>query len=311
MSDSDSIYRFLNLYELYELIVCQRLKFTKLRLMSDRNEGLGEVFRAQSTEIGFMLRNDQKLIRAHHQQLQEEVYVSCWTISPDAMAMWLLYSTDQSSIRVRTSLKKLTDCIKANEAYLDHRLRAPAGTLLPRMGYCETVKYVDFKTLHSKKKAKLIQYYLDIKAALHQESEGRLAEIHTEHEKDNVQDLKYGCLLKDSAYSHEQEVRGIFHMGVRNGMSVDQYDKLPDTMSKIFGSVLIDSPTLANSADVFFAEVPTSFVDEICFDPRMPKYKRTVIEKILAQSDLQTVDSTAFGYLIDELNLTVPEDDYL
>lgn len=311
MTDNQSIYRFMSFYELYELMVNKRLKFTKLRLMSDRNEGLGEIIRAQSTELGFMLRGEQEAIKSKHKEIKEQVYVSCWTSTRDAMSMWLLYSVDQSAIRVRTSFKKLQDCIDSNITFLNQRLSTPGGEMYARIGDCKAVQYVDFRVLHSEAKKRLIDYYKEVKKSLKAEGEINLDEASAYQKENWLNILDSGIFLKDMAYAHEHEVRGVFHIGVRNSMSIDEFHALPDNMAKMVGGPLLDFPNQQNSKDIFFAQTSDSFVDEICYDPRMPGYKRQVIEQIIGESQVPKSKSSVFGYLADEIDLTVPEDDYL
>ena len=138
----------MSFFELYDLIIHKKLKFTKLELMDDKNEGIFNALSAQlpsAFNLGFS-KTHQEIID-YHNQIKQNTYISCWTKVKDSMAMWLLYSSDKMSIRVKTSKEKL-------ERYLDkwmgknfwtNHINSPIGTLqtfYPKSKIKE-VKYVD------------------------------------------------------------------------------------------------------------------------------------------------------------------------
>lgn len=299
-----SIYRFMNFFELYSLLVHRELKFSKLRLMQDKNEGLGEVIRMQSTEFGFPLRNSRERINEYHSEVLERTYLSCWTSTPDAMAMWLLYSPDFSAIRVRTTSKKLHDALQrcASFDYVPARA-AEIGSLVPRLPTVGEVKYADFRSLHQASKESLVVYYRLVKEFVTaQPTTGEFPRVNAIPEE-----LALGCFLKDSAFEHESEVRATFLGHVRNSMSAAEFDNLPNSMGKDMGYPLLDTTTKDNSPPVYNVSIENGFIEEICFDPRMPKYRKDEILRMLGTLDVPVVSSNAFGYILADNDLTIPE----
>jgi hypothetical protein len=296
------IYRFMNFYELYNLLVKNELKFTKLRLMQDQNEGLGEVFRMQSTEAGFMLRNKQEKLEEYHTTVQEQTYISCWTSTPDAMAMWLLYSPDSLAIRVRTNVDKLTEAMPNTMFDLEQVKSAKPGTLLPRLPTVGAVQYADFSELHSSSKRELEAYYARVKDHIH--NNGGVEKF---PEEPGIESLSAGLLLKDKAYSHESEYRAYFRVSMRNGLSVSEFESVPLTFSRFLGHPLLENTSLGILPPTFSVKVASDFVEEICFDPRMPNYRKSEMLDILGNISLPVGRSDAFGYMIKLKDLTVPE----
>lgn len=297
----------MNFFEFYNLISNGELKFTKLRLMQDRNEGMGEVIRMQSSEIGFMLRNSRERIAEFHRQLLEKTYVSCWTGVPNSMAMWLLYSPDFSAIRVRTTEEKLRAILDQHATFgCSDVLGSPPLSLVARLPLVSDVTYVDFEELHRLSKEALITYYGKISKRL---NDG--AQDASFPDDPTLEQLKAGIFLKDIAFEHEKECRAAFTGYIRNSISADEFKELPDTMDKSFGYPLLDEITSENSPASHIMKVQTDFIEEVCFDPRLPQYRIDEILRIVGKLDCPVINSNVFGYMLSSKDLTVPEDDYI
>lgn len=304
------IYRFMDLFELYELAVKTKLKFTKLRLMSDKNEGLGEILKRQAGAWGFQLRNDRARLKEAHEDLRERLYISCWTGEPDAMAMWLLYSKTHSAFRVKTNSNKLYDVLSAGESdlFFQH-YRLDPGCAVPMLPELKPVEYVDFKHVHQKSRASLEAFDLKVTSALlkNEAGAGELDRLIRDQDTVHIEELKQGYHLKDVAYEHENEVRATFELRIRNGMSLEEFRQLPRTIPNVLGSPMLDVASRGNSPEVFNLSVPPDFIEEICFDPRMPEYKQTIVREMLGRDDIAFTTTNVFGYLMDEVDLTIPE----
>jgi uncharacterized protein (UPF0147 family) len=310
VNNDQAIYRFMDLFELYELAVQKRLKFTKLRLMSDKNEGLGEVLKLQAGQWGFPLRNHRVRLKEAHDELRESLYISCWTETADAMAMWLLYSKDQSSFRVKTNLTKLRDVLDSSERelFVNH-YRLEAGRGVPMPPDLGPVHYVDFTAVHKRSREKLEVFDLKIKSALEKREAGKveLEELLRSKESAQLEELRHGLRLKDTAYAHENEIRASFHLRIRNAMTLDEFRQLPETIPNVLGYPMLDVASRANSPDVFHLSVTSDFIEEICFDPRMPLHKQTIVRQLLSRDDVAFTTSNVFGYLMEDVDLTIPE----
>lgn len=309
--EDQTIYRFMDLFELYELIVNKKLKFTKLRLMPDQNEGLGEILKRQASAWGFQLRNERARLIDAHKEFREYFYLSCWTGTPDAMAMWLLYSTSHSAFRVKTTHRKLSDVMDVGytDTYVEHHLLKP-GTVVPILPRLGSVEYIDFNHIHRMSQTCLKAFDLKVRAALSKKESGsvELEDLLSDEDSALIAELKRGYFLKDIAYRHENEVRASFQLRIRNEMSVEEVRLLPNTFPNGLTSPMLDVATSDNSPEVFSLSVTNDFVEEICFDSRMPDYKKATIRQMLGRDDIPFAITNVFGYLMDTVDLTIPED---
>ena len=102
------LYRIMSFFELYELLTNKRLKMTKLKLMEDLNEGfaysLNDLLPRTFNPVFFTSSNMNK---ETYNLVRESKFITCWTKEKESMAMWLLYSKDFKSIRIKTSKEKL------------------------------------------------------------------------------------------------------------------------------------------------------------------------------------------------------------
>ena len=48
-----------------------------------------------------------------------------------------------------------------------------------------------------------------------------------------------------------------------------------------------------------------NFIEEVCFDPRIPKFKRDKFEEILSIEKSLITESNVFGYIGDKENFTI------
>lgn len=315
MTDSmdQPIYRFMNLYELFELAVNNRLKFTKLGLMEDKNEGLGEILKLQSGTWGSPLRNDRARLKQAHESHRESIYISSWTMVPDAMAMWLLYSKEGSAFRVKTSQTKLHALLDESKStrFGDHHL-LDKGHPVPILQELSPVEYVDFNFVHQKSKAKLEAFDRDLADAHALGDAGRetFAAILRDPTATQIEELQRSSHLKDIAYAHEHEVRASFHLRIRNAMTLEERRQLPDTIANVLGSPMLDVADVQNSPPVVTLPAPSDFIEEICFDSRMAHHFQTTIRQIISRDDLPYIVTKVFGSMIDEHDLSVHELDY-
>lgn len=98
--------------------------------------------------------------------------------------------------------------------------------------------------------------------------------------------------LKDYSFSHEKELRGVVHAGARNDLSYEEW-KRPDN---IFRNLFRPAKPGA-LPDFIYAPVPSDFIDEICFGPRIPTYKKQVMIDALYLLAIPQTTSRCFGQL--------------
>lgn len=299
-----NIYRFMSFVELYELISKSSLKMSKLSLMDDINEGLGSALKLQESLIfGWGLTKKEKF-ESYHAGTKGRTYISCWTVEPEAMAMWLLYSKDKSAIRVKTCREKLESHLKKyfeKNIHMAH-INSPEGTFqLDRAPVLEPVIYIDFRELSKKVKDKHKVYHQELinHDYLRFREDGLPKELNQIIDS-NVISEKCGSLIKDKAYSHENEIRASFTGCLRNSLSVEEWEKNKDSDDPkyVFSTATSHFPDSSELPDVVSVPVDSGFIDEVCFDPRMPDYVVKTYSEILqlAERDIKIVESQAFGY---------------
>ena len=94
----------------------------------------------------------------------------------------------------------------------------------------------------------------------------------------------------DESYSFEQEVRGEVYARLKvdeksenDWSSKNDVERIPvkDDLSDVLGSVI-------------YAPVNDDFIEEVCFDPRMPAYKREVIFALFNLKQIKITESPIF-----------------
>jgi len=303
----------MSFFELYEMLINRNLKMSKLELMEDINEGLGNALKFQeSMSFGWNLK-DKKGFRDFHNRSKGRTYISCWTKEPEAMAMWLLYSKDQSAIRVKTSLEKLKFCMDKffKDNFITEHINSPEGTLqLDSYPTVETVSYVSFEEISNNLKSKHTEYIDELRNHDHT----KFIENGLPKELEEIVDKKIipennGALLKDKAYSHENEIRATFTACLRNGLTTEEWEnnKNSDDPRFIFGTATCHYPESKELSNTINVSIDYDFIEEICFDPRMPNYKIKVLIDALRikEKNIKVVESNAFGYKPDSFDFSI------
>ena len=318
------LYRYMSFFELYKLINDKKLKFSKLSLMDDDNEGLGgaldSLLPSEFNYSGFNKSHDE--IKKYHEQIKDTSYITCWSKEKNSMAMWLLYSKNKDYIRVKTSYKKLEDYTRKfshDNSWVNH-LNSPKGTMQTNrlLSSIDAVEYVDFhevfleiENLHKKEKESLDNLYKNLKPEEILLSDGE-KELKIREESINkasniIPDWKSSLSLKDKAYKYEEEIRASIVVNRRNGLSYNDYKNCDtsDEFNILFeGSKTSDDDfPIDTFSKILEVDVGSDFVEEICFDPRMPSYQVEIYKDILDLSGIEIVITNIFGLISEERNL--------
>lgn len=274
------IYRFLSFFDLYKILNEKKLRFRKLAKMTDKNEGLGEVLSLHEDLqlVGYI--SDEKNVREQHDYTLESNFICCWTKTSESIAIWSLYSEENCGIRIKTSLRKLNLSLmnfSGNNYAYDFHPDIKQGQQVTIRTNLNDVEYVDFYEL----KEKIRQRFLDFKL-------GNIKDWH-EFQKNSIIGHN-GWRFKDEAYSHEQEIRALISLGIRNSVTKEKWrENMPINLP-------FDSPSPGTLSDDIYVDVDDNFLEEICFDPRCPQFKREVFENIIDIHNVKIVESKAFGY---------------
>lgn len=281
---NQTIYRFLNFFDLYKLIKDKQLRFTSLYQLDDKNEGLGKILRSLELSLAFST-NSLRLKKSDYPIIKHTTYVSCWTKAPDNIAMWMLYSPDTAGIRIKTTTAKLYAALETYKNEYQSNINKIEDFYPDQIDVFE----MDYKDLR-KAKDEIEKNNTVAITAMRKAIEGEAKadacrawhKAMREHLKDNVlgnDATKY----KDENYFHEQEIRGQieFEPSTEDACEYEEYCGFESFASFIW------------------LDVVENFVEEICLDPRCPDYKKEIFKEIIdPTSKLYFVDSEAFGVVL-------------
>lgn len=300
------LYRFVSFFDLYDILVNRRLRFSKLSTMQDRNEGIGVILRGQEDAILRQMHIDPARIPKIHTNALENHYISCWTMEAEAISMWSLYSPDSTSIRIATTVQKLNSVLNGlfEDMHWQHCVNEP-GSRKPVAWYCqlEPVEYINYIRVRDEIRTKFRAFRERTSEAArsrigYYESENGFKKDWIEFHSEKVLS-RDGLFLKDEAFFHEREVRACLYCGVRNDITVESFRERNNVMENLFtGANIGELPNFA------YANVDSSFLDSICFDPRMRSYKRSVYQDALSSVLPAITESRCFGYILDQANLS-------
>lgn len=287
------------MFDLHDIVFRNRLRMAKFSTFEDKNEGVGHILTMQDNH---MFRSNflaQEAIEKSHLQVRENHYATCWTTEPDKIAMWSLYSSDRLSIRVGTTIGKLIDAIhKANEFNSWAKATGEPGSR-KRITWnytVQAVKYVDYFQLRDKVRSRfsIFNQQAHAKAKKNPDYFKAGGEFYSDYKVFQQESIseRDGLFLKDAAYSHEHEVRGILYSGVRNNITLVDWRKNDNPFENLF-----DWADPDELDDFLHVDVAPDFLDSVCFDPRLPKYKREVFEALFPSLSNKTQESRAFGYV--------------
>lgn len=258
------LYRFVSFFDLYDLLTSRRLRFSKLATMQDRNEGIGFVLRGQEDSIFRQAFIDRDRIPKFHEYALENHYVSCWTMEPESMAMWSLYSPDSAAIRISTSVSKLHIALQSllEEMHWRHCAEEP-GTRKPVAWDSELapVKYVNFVRVRDeiresyRASREFTAKTARLEANYFENPGGFFKDRADFHQRKSPPPAGLALLLKDEAYLHEKEVRACLSCGVRNEMTLEEFRTTDDMMRGLIG----DART-GELSDFVYAKVDSTFL---------------------------------------------------
>lgn len=294
MVEDNEIYRFMSIYEFYELFFNKKLKLTKVNIQSDKNDGIESIL---NNLVSGISPTEYFSLKKSFDSSRKCRYITCWTQSFDSIAMWLLYSKNEESIRVKTRLSKLKETLlNFTEDYSCWtQWNRPTENMVLIQGM-ESVQEVEYKNIREV----IEQIRKDISEFKKKNSQ--TFEIDPNYYKGKfIEDYftfydylsnKYTCKapIKDESYSFEQEVRGEVYAGLKvdeksenDWNSKNDVERIPvkDDLSDVLGSVI-------------YAPVNDDFIEEVCFDPRMPAYKREVIFALFNLKQIKITESPIF-----------------
>ena len=293
------LYRFVSMFDLFDLISQRRLRLAKFSTFEDKNEGVGSIIKMQDAPVVRQNYLARESIEKNHAMVRENHYATCWSTEPEKIAMWSLYSDDKSSLRVATTFGQLRDALRqCNEDNSWIKVAAEPGSKKRITWYfsVESVEYVDYFHLRDRVRDRYRTFRQLTKDKGGKDPEyfkpgGGFFEDYRVFRQQPPVVGENGIFQKDSAYEHEHEVRGVIFSGIRNDLTETAWRARDDPFSDLY-----DWAEPGHLDDFMYAEIPANFIDSACFDPRMPRYKRDVFEALFPSLVGRFVDSRAFGY---------------
>lgn len=299
--ENEYIYRIMSIYEFYELYISKKLKLTRLSCQQDKNDGIE--FILGSIVLGLPMPKGKAY--SSLQEYRKSRYISCWTKNYDSIAMWSLYSPSQESIRIKVKKADIEESLSLFvEKYscFEQWDRENKDLILKDLVVFSKV-FVDEAS------------YRNIRELLEDINNNKVERFHKMKEKakynpnywggdeymkdvmssENNVDIPY--FIKGNSFAHEEEIR----FSIMAGLKDYRYKNFEEYNSQAHVSSI---PMLDDTENilppVLYADVKDDFIKEICFDPRMPDYKKETLIQMMNIDCSKIGQSDCFDPLIDE-----------
>jgi hypothetical protein len=308
------LYRYISITEFYNLLHKREFKFTKLSLMSDKNESILSVikeydFDSLSVDRDSLLKRVSDSLNYN----KEKYFISCWTTQSDSIAMWELYSKNNNFIKIKISSDKLlnsiNDFIKNN--YWTKHIYSEPETLFFIINPLEhgLIKYENMLNKFNVGINLFDEYHKKYLSNIRENSE--LIESNYDFYNKNihkkligdyrkkVDDLVSGdsLFIKDFVFNHEKEYRYILTPCFRNNTEYLTPSKRKNPLDIMYESNLIDF-NFSENLSIISVKLEHDIIDEICFDPRMPVYEKDAyIDMLGLKNDNRIISSKVFDSL--------------
>lgn len=309
------IYRILDFFEFARMIEDRTLYVPQATRFGDENEGIDEILGGLALKsgifrdgVGLPWNNHEEAI-IHHQLLKRCNYVSCWTLQPESVAMWSLYSTDRCSVSVQSTVGRLQGALN------DHWSREGKQKIFNAQPGEEIngISKITFGQVRYYSLAKLRARISKIGNALDR-LDARLAR-HGEFlidrwSKAQCEGRSFRLLrelttkpffTKDESYSHEREVRATLEIGqaLMTEASIESARELLKSRPSIhqYLAIFFSRPHANLCPPEIYVNVPNDFVESVRIDPRSPGHKSEFIKRFAHRNGIRTLEAMAFGYL--------------
>ena len=139
----------------------------------------------------------------------EMIYGICWSLNRETDAMWRIYSTDKSSVKIKTSLLKLKNSVDSYINEYDNKIN-----------FCSIGK-VRYKSLKN-----IIKYYNDLPSGAIQ---SRFLSYVVKSQ-----------FIKRKEFKHESELRLIFAIYLSSKNGFPKFKKIPIEPSEFIDDIVFD-----------------------------------------------------------------------
>lgn len=322
LTPDSRVYRTLDFFSAAAIISQQRLMFSRADTFEDKNEGVERLLlqlEVTSPDSGCgMGWSDQKSARTEHESLKRSHFISCWSKNPESVAMWSLYSPDSCSVRISSSIGKLSGvleellrkyCIsRINNTDLGERVVvAIAGRVAP-------VSYVSLDQIATRvrrrAKARIMLSDRYKRKGQSMPTIGASGSSYWQRElQRRFVELQSSCSLKDMSFQHEEEIRFSVRLGeepCRPGIFQEQALLDPSHPHSSLLRQMLNSWGFVRHANIperEFVACPEDLIESVAIDPRCPPHKAAFMKSWFEGCGVPVVRSTCFGYLPDSFDV--------
>jgi hypothetical protein len=325
LAPETKVYRICDFFSAVDAFDSGRLKLTRVSTYPDGNEGVDRLVRGLvvagwgpgcGPKGAHDLTTARKLV-ADERQCR---FVSCWSRSVESHALWEVYSSDKSAVRVQTTVGLLQQACASALAEGWEALftsgpesRFRAGPLVCEAEVLE-VCYEDLRHLLSR-----LSRRTRLARRLVKDHEFRIDRHKGNRLESKWQKYLKPSFLKDDTFAHEREIRISVRFGwetlMGSGKGFDQCVSVFHTARS--GSIphLDDLAMLVRAAGnapealmptAYAAPLPAEFIQSACVDPRAAEYKRSFMEAEFRRRGVPVVRSSALDLAVEGLD-TFPD----
>lgn len=328
LDDDTPLFRTLDFFSAMNIIHDQQLMFSRADTFDDKNEGIEHLLRqlehtTPGGGCGGMGWTDSLSAKSAHDELKRSHYVSCWSLNPESVAMWSLYSPDRCSVRISTTVGQLKsvaenfirkyDFLRFTTEDLGNYMISACDARISPVKYESVLQLTHRVSRRAAARIRLSERLARQGAQFSVPQNIDHPYWRRERERQIVQ-TAYACELKDESFSHEKEVRVIVRLGkeavtdntlekqkwlyaaIKQG-NVEMLQAIRQTLS--FWRYVYSEEMPQRE----FRPVPEQFIKSVAIDPRCPPHKTRYIRNTLKNAGLNVVTSTCFGYIPDTFEI--------
>lgn len=320
------VFRIVDFFAAATVIETNELRFTRSDSFEDRNEGvdrlLSQLELSRPSGCGGMGWNDEISAIREHDRVKRSHYVSCWTLVPESVAMWSLYSPEKTAVRLSTTVGKLQNALLTlvsqqrlatlTPADLNKAIQVFASAKLTGVRYANLSNIASRLYRRNKAFDRLRARY---------EQHGQQLPSPTEvdprywkrEEQRQLRELTSAFALKDTSFEHEKEVRLVARMGeLRVSQTMLDILALPDSepmKTSVLRRYLQSVPPISESTvpSHLTVRVPDALIESVAIDPRCAPHRAAFIERWFQERGIPVCKSSCFGYLPSKFEVFPPE----
>jgi len=316
LNPETKIYRTIDFFSVAQAVESGELRLTRMADFNDKNEGVDRLVRALiSSVFGDLIAGGSELSDSETAEkliLDERRcrFVSCWSSTAESHAMWSMYSPDQCSVRLQTTVGRLHELGMSalSESWKGYSIEEVADPV--RVINAVDVDPVEYVDVHWLLKRLARRKALAVRLLKRTEWTNDLLQAATvRHTATRWRPYLEAAFLKGEAYQYESEIRLTLkrswtpHQGFREMIKGEmerniQFHADHPTLKRSGFPIVKDRLGELRSATdetELFLKMPRDFIQSICVDPRAATYKKGFIERYFEQRGIAICQSRSFS----------------